>query len=292
MDPLITMEVTRWNQLQLPTIAAAATEALEDGKVLFMPQLEFNLFPGEESVLEPKWLTPGAKNIFYDPRVGAIGHTSATGADRGKLTRLLERFSKRAYQLATHVCPDYAPHLRFGLTSLRPAEVRGRAISRRKDDTRLHVDAFASRPTGGMRILRVFHNANPRGEPRVWDLGDPIRTVAQIYLDRVPPQLPGSAWLLERLGIVKGRRSEYDHIMLNLHDKGKLDDVHQRVGARTRIELPAHSTWMVFTDGVEHAVLDGQHLLEQTFYLPVTAMRDEGKAPLRVLEKLAHRALA
>jgi hypothetical protein len=49
---------------------------------------------------------------------------------------------------------------------------------------------------------------------------------------------------------------------------------------------------MVFTDGVEHAVLEGQYLLEQTFYLPVSAMRDESKAPLRVLEKLAQRALA
>ena len=39
-------------------------------------------------------------------------------------------------------------------------------------------------------------------------------------------------------------------------------------------------------DGVEHAVMSGQYLLEQTFYLPVTAMHDEAKAPLRVLERM------
>jgi hypothetical protein len=170
--------------------------------------------------------------------------------------------------------------------------VRGRETSRRKDDTRLHLDAFASRPTGGLRILRVFHNINPRGEPRVWELGSPMSAVAELYLDRVPPQMPGSAWLFERLGIVKGRRTEYDHIMLNLHDKAKLDDARQQSCARTRVELPAHATWMVYTDGVEHAVLAGQYLLEQTFYLPVTAMRDEAKAPLRVLEEMVHHALA
>jgi hypothetical protein len=292
MNPLITLDVTHWNERQLPGIAAAATDALEDGKVLLMPQLKFELIAGEESLLDEKWLAAGAKNISYDPRVDSIGHTSATGADRASLTWMLARFAKQARQLATHLCVDYAPHLRDGLTSFRPAEVRGRETSPRKDDTRLHVDAFASRPTGGLRILRVFHNINPRGEPRVWDLGDPLPAVAQRYIDRVPPQLPGSAWLLERLGIVKGRRSEYDHIMLNLHDKSKLDEAHQRTSERTRVELPAHSTWMVYSDGVEHAVLAGQYLLEQTFYLPVTAMRDECKAPLRVLEQMKDRALA
>ena len=57
------------------------------------------------------------------------------------------------------------------------------------------------------------------------------------------------------------------------------------------MELPAHATWIVFTDAVGDAVLAGQHLLEQTFYLPVTAMHDEGKAPLRVLEHMRHHAL-
>jgi len=33
-------------------------------------------------------------------------------------------------------------------------------------------------------------------------------------------------------------------------------------------------------------------LLEQTFYLPVTAMQDESCAPLRILEQLYQRKLA
>jgi len=291
MNPLITLDVTHWNERHLASVTAAATDALEDGRVLFMPHLNFELMAGERELLDPKWLAPGSKNISYDPRVDAIGHTSATSADLGHLTWLLARYARLTRELVTHLCPDYAPHLRDGLTSLRPAEVRDRATSIRKDDTRLHVDAFASRPTGGLRILRVFHNINPRGEPRIWELGAPTADVAKVYLDRIPQPLPGSAWLMEKLGIVKGRRTEYDHLMLNLHDLAKLDDERQRTCARTRVELPAHATWIVFTDGVEHAVLAGQHLLEQTFYLPVTAMHEEGKAPLRVLERMRHHAL-
>lgn len=292
MNPLIALNVTHWNERHLPSVTAAAVDALEDGQVLFMPNLNFELMPDEDGLLDPKWLTPGAKNISYDPERDAIGHTSATGADRSHLAWLLARYSKLTRELVSSLCPDYAPHVRGGLTSLRPAEVRARECSIRKDDTRLHVDAFASRPTGGLRILRVFHNLNPRGEPRVWEIGAPTKAVAQVYLNAIPRQLPGSAWVMQKLGIVKGRRTEYDHLMLNLHDRAKLDDERQRTCERVRVELPAHATWMVFTDGVEHAVLAGQHLLEQTFYLPVTAMHQESKAPLRVLERMRHHALA
>lgn len=291
MDPLITLDVTHWNERHLPSVTHAATDALEDGKVLFLPNLKFDLMPDEAALIDPKWLKAGSKNIGFDPRTGKVSHTCATSAELGHLTWMLARYSKCARQLVTHLCPDYALHLKDGMTSLRPAQIVGRETSVRKDDTRLHVDAFASRPTGGLRLLRVFHNINPRGEPRVWDIGAPMKTVAEIYLDRVPRQIPGSAWLMQRLGIVKGRRTEYDHLMLQLHDLAKLDDKRQQSCTRTRVELPAHSTWIVFTDGVEHAVMAGQFLLEQTFYLPAAAMHDESKAPLRVLERMRHHAL-
>jgi hypothetical protein len=190
------------------------------------------------------------------------------------------------------VCPGYAQHLRWGLTSFRPVETRGRGSSRRKDDTRLHVDAFASRPNHGMRILRVFCNVNPHGAPRVWELGEPFEAVAQRFHSCVPRQWRGSAWLLERLGVTKGRRSAYDHVMLNLHDQAKLDNRYQLTSQKTRVEFPAHSTWLAFTDRVMHAAIAGQFVLEQTFYLPVAAMQDERNSPLRILEQLYQRKLA
>ena len=291
MSQLTTLDVAQWQQPLDPATSAYATRELETGNVLFLPMLKFTPADEERRLLSPAWSDGKAKNISYDPSAAAIRHTSAAGADRQQLAAMMARFAQQARELVSSVCPGYASHLRWGLGSFRPVEARGRASSRTKDDTRLHVDAFASRPNQGQRILRVFCNINPRGEPRVWELGEPFDAVAQRFRGRVAPQWPGSAWLLERMRVTKGRRSAYDHIMLNLHDQAKLDDAYQQSTPRTRVEFPAQSTWIVFTDRVMHAALAGQFLLEQTFYLPVAAMQDASCAPLRILEQLYQRKL-
>ena len=292
MSPITTLDIAHWDETLQPAAAADATRELEAGSVLFMPRLPFALTDGERRFLSPQWLAGSAKNVSYDPRAEKIGHTSAAGGDRDELAAMMARYARYARGLVLNLCPHYAEYLRDGLTSFRPVETRGRETSRKKDDTRLHVDAFASRPNQGLRILRVFCNVNPRDEPRVWEIGEPFDAMAQRFAPRVPPQPPGSAWLLEKLHVTKGRRSAYDHVMLNLHDKAKLDDDYQRASTRTRFEFPAQSTWIVFTDRVMHAALAGQFLLEQTFYLPVAAMQDERLAPLRILEELYRRQLA
>ena len=292
MSRLTTLELAQWHQPLDPAAAAEATRELETGNVLFLPRLKFALTGDEQRFLSPAWSDGKAKNVSYDPATAAIRHTSAAGTDRRELASMMARYAQQARELVSSVCPGYASHLRWGLASFRPVEARGRESSRTKDDTRLHIDAFASRPNQGQRILRVFCNINPHDEPRVWELGEPFDAVAQRFRDRVAPQWPGGAWLLERMRITKGRRSAYDHIMLNLHDKAKLDDAYQQSASRTRVGFPAQSTWIVFTDRVMHAALAGQFLLEQTFYLPVTAMQDESCAPLRILEQLYQRKLA
>jgi hypothetical protein len=292
MNLLTTLEDTQWNQPHDAADASRITRALEAGGVLFLPQLKFALSADELRFLAPQWSDGKAKNVSYDPPAAQIRHTSAQDGDRRELAAMMARYAERARELVVSLCPSYARHLRWGLTSFRPVEARGRTGSRKKDDTRLHIDAFASRPNQGMRILRVFCNVNPHGAPRVWELGESFEAVAQHFRGRVPAQWPGSAWLQERLSITKGRRSAYDHVMLNLHDQAKLDTGYQQSSSKTRVEFPAQSTWLVFTDLVMHAALAGQFLLEQTFYLPVEAMQDEQCAPLRILEQLYQRKLA
>lgn len=290
-DPITVLDGARWDAPLDARAADEATRKLEAGSVLFMPRLAFAFNAGEERFLSPRWLEGRAKNVSFDPLTDRIGHTSAQGADRDGLAGMMARYAAQARDLVLNVCPRYAQALRQGLTSFRPVQAQGRETSRKKDDTRLHVDAFASRPNGGLRILRVFCNANPRGEPRVWEIGESFDAVAERFLGQVPPQWPGSAWLMEKLHVTKGRRSRYDHIMLNLHDRAKLDDDYQRTTLKTRFEFPAHSTWIVFTDRVMHAALSGQFLLEQTFYLPVAAMQDARYSPLQILEQHYRRPL-
>ena len=290
-QPLFTVETSDWSHALAAADAAAATRALETGQVLFMPQLAFAMSPAEKRFLSPQWSDGKAKNVSYDPAAHEVRHTSAQGDDRGALAAMMDRYANAARTLVTGVCPHYAPALEWGLTSFRPVSAANREASIRKDDMRVHLDAFSSRPVRGRRLLRVFCNVNPDGAPRVWEIGEPFDAVAAHFRERIAPQLPGSAWLLEKLHVTKGRRSAYDHVMLGLHDQAKLDDAYQQASPKTRVELPANTTWIVFTDLVMHAVLSGQYLLEQTFYLPPSAMQDEACAPLRRLERIYQRAL-
>jgi hypothetical protein len=196
-----------------------------------------------------------------------------------------------AETLLRDLLPGYAQALQRARTSFRPAEIAGRQYSPRHDDRLLHVDAFPSRPMRGQRILRLFSNVSADGVSRAWRVGEPFPNFARQFLPRTGTAMPGSAWLLQRLGITKGRRSEYDRVMLRLHDKGKLDAAYQSGAPRAELSFAAGTTWLCFTDQVLHAALAGHCALEQTFHLPVTAMAHPERSPLRVLEQLAGHAL-
>jgi hypothetical protein len=60
---------------------------------------------------------------------------------------------------------------------------------------------------------------------------------------------------------------------------------------QTPVDFPAGSTWLAFTDQVSHAAMAGQYQLEQTFLLPVAAMIEPDRSPLRILERLKGRRL-
>ena len=91
--------------------------------------------------------------------------------------------------------------------------------------------------------------------------------------------------------LFRSRRSAYDALMLQLHDRMKADLEYQTKAPQTAIDFPAGSTWIAFTDRVSHAAIAGQYQLEQTFLLPVDAMEQPERSPLRFLERMKQRAL-
>jgi hypothetical protein len=163
-------------------------------------------------------------------------------------------------------------------------------VSWRKDDSRLHIDAFPSRPNGGERILRVFSNVSPV-EDRVWRVGEPFEAMAKTLLPRIARPLPGTAALLAAVRATKGRRTEYDHLMLGLHDRAKEDLAYQRDCAQETVRFAPGTTWLCFSDQVMHAAVSGQFMLEQTIHLPLSALQDPTRSPLAILERLTGRAL-
>ena len=177
------------------------------------------------------------KNISFDPASGTVGNTSLTGDEADRLRTMLRRFGDAAETLLRDLLPGYANTLERARTSFRPAEIAGREYSPRHDDRLLHIDAFPSRPMRGRRILRLFSNVSPDGAPRAWRVGEPFSDFARQFLPRTGATMPGSAWLLQRLGVTKGRRSDYDRIMLRLHDTGKLDAAYQSSAPQADLSL-------------------------------------------------------
>jgi 3-deoxy-D-manno-octulosonic acid hydroxylase-like protein len=265
-------------------------ESLEAGDVLFLPSLRFDVEPADLRLFSPD-LVAAAKNVSFDPRCGRLGGTPIEGSDRSRLRDFIARFSVAASDLIGAALPVYRAGIEVGRASFRPVEIAGRASSWRKDDTRLHLDSFPATPVHGKRILRVFTNVNPHGRARSWRVGDDFERVARRFLGQLRMPWPGASWLLRLLRITKSPRSRYDALMLQLHDCMKADSAYQAEAPQTSIDFPPGSTWIAFTDQVSHAAMAGQYQLEQTFLVPLQAMRDEQRSPLRILERLVGRRL-
>ena len=265
--------------------------AAERGEVLRFPYLPFALHESELRFRDPRWADGKAKNISVRWPAGDMRGAAGTPAELAALRAMIVRYAEQSEALALRLFPHYRGHLKRGNTSFRPVDVAGRATSWRKDDTRLHVDAFPSNPMQGTRLLRVFCNINPNGRPREWRVGEPFEAHAKRYLPAISRPLPGSAWLLAKTGITKCRRTEYDHVMLQLHDRAKADAGFQKDSPQAKVSFAPGTTWVVYSDQVLHAAMGGQHMLEQTFYLDAMHQQRPETSPRGTLERLMGREL-
>ena len=291
MEILEPFDIKSWHGPFSSEIVAKATDALETGKLLYAPQLPFELSETERRFLSPNCLDTSSKNISFRPDSEILKGTSYQGSERATLQAMLQRYYLQASHLLRALCPGYGDHLKAGFTSFRPVEIASRSTSWRHDDTRLHVDAFRSRPLQGRRILRVFTNVHPQ-TPRFWRVGEKFEDAAARFVPGIKPPRPAVASLLYSLHLVRGKRTAYDHFMLAIHDRMKADEIYQSNVPQTKFAIPSGTTWVCYTDMVSHAATSGQFALEQTFYLPVTAMKDPERSPLRVMERLLNRKLA
>lgn len=288
MTPILSLDLASWRPAPTPEEQKRAVSVVEGGGVLVLPRLKFELGTDELRFLSPEWSNGRAKNISFEDN-GVKGARGAT-EDLAALGRMIGRFAACAGEFVTALFPRYAPYVRRARTSFRPQPAVGRAVSWRKDDARLHVDAFPSRPNHGERILRVFTNVNP-AEDRVWRVGEAFATMAQTFLPRIRRQLPGTPALLAFLRVTKGVRSEYDHLMLGLHDCAKADLAYQRDCEQQFVRFAPGTTWLCFSDQVMHAAVSGQHMLEQTIHVPPAALYQPQGSPLAILERLCGRSL-
>ena len=267
-----------------------AADAVENGDVLYLPHDAFVMTDREHSFLDPAVVKQprthsGRARIIYLPAAQRLLKTTLQGSARDELQAMMARFSAWAQALVGDLLPSYAAGLTPGPATFRPCP--------RSGPQRLHVDSFFFFPTEGRRVLRVLTNIDPDGRPRVWQFGEePFEQFAGRLLPKVHDPVPGSGWLLEKLGITKGFRTPYDDLMRQMRNITKVDKDYQKNTARKVVEFPSGSTWVLFTDNVLHGALKGQYAFEHTFWVDVKAMREPERSPLRVLERLRSRPLA
>jgi hypothetical protein len=271
---------------------------LESGNILFFPRTPFAIASGQREFLLNQKQARAAyhKNIAYrlsEDRLTGIDNSG--NGDANQLRAILRNYSERSAEFLTQLLPPYAERWRRDFASFRPVEERGRPARTRARNDLPHVDAFPTRPTNGGRILRVFTNLNPTRN-RVWITSETFDVLATRFARQVGiPRRQGTGLLSAVLRAIDWpgvNRCAYDKFMHRFHNFLKESERFQADCPKQRWEFPPNSTWLVFTDMVSHAVLEGQFALEQTFIISRDAMLLPEQAPISILEKLAGFPLA
>jgi hypothetical protein len=227
--------------------------------------------------------------------------TAALRAHLGEVEAFLRR-----------VTGDLTEGARVGTCSFRPIEEKGRNLEPHASNELVHVDAGAYGATDGDRILRFFVNVNPARD-RVWATKGSFQDMIERHGaraglldgagrlrlridkrggDRVVSALVAGLARLNPLATVLDT-SPYDRAMRRLHNYMK-DDAGFRADMQgyREIRFPPLSAWMVFTDGVSHASLEGQFALVTTMIVRRARMRWPERAPFNALRARAAGASA
>jgi hypothetical protein len=279
----------------------AYCELLERGRTLFFAQPPFR-FPADDRrlLLTEEWTDLRMhKNVSYRPTEDLLRGVSGDSAKVQRIHKILRDYSAQVVEFAANFLAPYAKNWTLDFASFRPIEEERRGLPLHKRNDLLHVDAFPSRPTRGARILRVFTNVNPE-KPRVWNTTESFEVLARAHAERAGLRKIAEddsfvsrtvqSWGA-KLGFGGFGRTPYDMFMLRFHDYLKENREFQAKCRKIRMEFPPGATWIVFTDGVAHAVLSGRFAIEQTFLVSPRALVAPQFAPYKILEKIAGRPL-
>lgn len=284
---IVEINISKWDA---PSSQNQLITDLESGKVLHFTNLEFPVSEIEQQYFTSEIRDKKSRNISLNIS-GELKGVIKNNEAESNLAAMMTRYRTQSHLLVTTILPHYKDHLHLAPTSFRPNQIVTRNQSWRADDKRLHVDAFPSRPNYGERILRVFINVNPNKVPRVWRIGEPFEAIVDRFLANTKPYSAWQAKVLNAFGITKSLRSEYDHLMLQLHDSMKRDLNYQRNCPQLTVEFPTGSVWICFSDQTSHAAMSGQFMMEQTFHLPALNQYNPNTSPLAILRNHMGREL-
>ena len=283
-------------------------EAMERAEVVFWQRCPVEL-PNEDDLEFMRTGLPRelqVKNISYHPESNSIPRFEADPAVRDRIERILRTHGQRVEAFLRRATPDFVPGWTLGTTSFRSIEEQGRKLKPRSSNELVHIDAGAYGATNGARILRFFVNIHPERD-RVWGTKGGFGALLDRHRELVAAAKGGR----DRVVLQKGPfdrlysgmvtalskvyplfqvidSSPYDRSMRRIHNYMKENPSFRdsREGYQ-EIHFPPLSSWMVFTDGISHSVLSGQHALVTTVLIPLANARNPALAPFNVLARSA-----
>jgi hypothetical protein len=287
---------------------AEIEDAMERGEVVFFERAPLEL-PNDADLAFMREGLPRelqVKNISYHPESDSIPRFEAAAEVKQRMETILRTHGRRVEAFLRNSCPDFVPGWTLGTTSFRSIEEQGRKLPPRSSNELVHVDAGAYGATNGSRILRFFVNIHPTRDrvwgtkgtfrdimsrhPELWDAakgGKPRVRIDKGPLDKLYSGFIGTLGKLYPLFRVIDS-SPYDRSMRRIHNFMKENEsFRDNPAGYQEIHFPPLSAWMVFTDGISHSVLTGQHALVTTVLIPLANCRQPELSPYRVLARSA-----
>lgn len=274
-------------------IPLSLEERLERGEIVSYLPCPFALPTSDDLMFLMQQQLKGSthKNISYNPASDVVsGFVQHSSEQTSRLQSLLRTFSQDVKAWLRELLPPYAQNWQPDRASLRTEEEATRKLRLNARNDLLHFDAFPSRPTRGWRILRCYVNINPVDD-RVWLTSETFAWVLERYgrLVGLPSNNPHT-WV-QRLGQgILGlfqpnvhERTEYDEFMLRLHHFLKSNDDFQERATRKLLHFKPGTAWLLFSDGVSHAELRGQHALEHSFFIDPATLALPNHSPAALL---------
>ena len=277
---------------EYPPATESLAAALEGGDLIHFPTCPFALPPaGQLDFLRrQEGVGIGHKDVCYDPaRRKLAGTRAAHPSEARRVADVLAQFAAAAGDWVRAVLSGYAAGLRPDRVTLRTAEEATRSLRLTARNDLLHIDNFPTRPTLGRRILRVYVNIHPT-DPQVWATSERFdQLLARAAARQRVPARGLAEWTAPAPSLVRlfvpGRppRSPYDAWMLRLHHQLKEDEVFQAQAARRLWTFPPGAAWLLFSDGLAHALMRGRFALEHSFFVPHANLTRPDLAPLAQL---------
>ena len=300
------------DRYQLRSFSAASPseieDAMEQAEVVFFERPPVEL-PSEADLQFMREGLPRelqVKNISYHPESDSIPRFEAAPEVKNRIEQILRTHGQRVEAFLRRSCPDFVPGWTLGTTSFRSIEELGRNLPPRSSNELVHIDAGAYGATNGARILRFFVNIHPTRDrvwgtkgsfrsimgshPQIWEAakgGKPRVSIDKGPFDKLYSGLIGAVGKLYPLLRVIDS-SPYDRSMRRIHNFMKENpSFRDNPAGYQEIHFPPLSAWMVFTDGISHSVLTGQHALVTTVLIPLANCRLPELSPYQVLARSA-----